>query len=124
MAKASRWRASRCSGTCVRTPKRGAALFVRCYTSHTVPTARPRHTITETDDVAQALDAAAGRWPQDAGARSRLLLRLIAAGQQAIAADAESEARRRTEAVKRTAGAFTSIYPPDYLARLREDWPD
>jgi hypothetical protein len=31
-----------------------------------MPTARPRHMITETDDITAALDAAARRWPESA----------------------------------------------------------
>jgi hypothetical protein len=30
--------------------------------THLVPTTRPRHLVTETDDLASALDAAAQRW--------------------------------------------------------------
>jgi hypothetical protein len=39
-----------------------------------MPTARPRLTITETDEVAQALDAAAARWPEVRSRRELLLL--------------------------------------------------
>ena len=40
------------------------------------PTAHPPgHTITETEEVARALDDAARRWPEERAARSTLLLR-------------------------------------------------
>jgi len=89
-----------------------------------MPTARPRHTITETDEVARALDEAAQRWPEDAGARGRLLVRLVEAGQAAINGDRDSERNARRQAVRRTAGILTGVYRPDELKRLREDWPD
>ena len=89
-----------------------------------MPTARPRHTITETDEVARALDEAAQRWPEDAGTRGRLLVRLVEAGQAAINGDRDSERNARRQAVRRTAGILTGVYRPDELKRLREDWPD
>ncbi|HLI59363.1 MAG TPA: hypothetical protein VKV21_06820 [Solirubrobacteraceae bacterium] len=88
-----------------------------------MPTTRPRHTLTETDELAAALDAAARRWPQDAGSRTRLLLRLVEAGQRAIDADRERERARRRAAVDRTHGQFSGIYGTGYLDRLRGEWP-
>jgi hypothetical protein len=89
-----------------------------------MPTARPRHTITETDEVARALDAAAQRWPQDAGARGRLLVRLVEEGHASIDGDRERRAADRRQAVRETAGILTGVYRPDELKALREDWPD
>jgi hypothetical protein len=86
-----------------------------------MPTTRQRHTITETDAVARALDEADKRWPGEN--RSRLLLRLIAAGHGAIRESREQDARRRRAAVEATSGALTGVYEPDYLDRLRDDWP-
>ena len=89
-----------------------------------MPTTKPRHTLTETDELAAALDAAARRWPEDAESRSRLLLRLVQAGGRAISEERDRELARRRSAIERTAGALTGVYPPDYLARLRNDWPE
>ena len=86
-----------------------------------MPTTRPRHYVTETDDLAAALDAAALRWP--GLSRAQLLVRLALS-----AADAEAQAqevlrKRRLAALERlTSGDFA--YPPGYLADLREDWPE
>jgi len=88
-----------------------------------VPTARARHSVTETDDVARALDAAAQRWPDDSGARSRLLLRLVAEGHRVIREDHDAKTGNRREAVRRTSGALTGAYPAGYLEDLRGDWP-
>lgn len=84
-----------------------------------MPTARPRYTLTDTGVLREQLDQAQRRWP-DVRNRKELLLRLTAAGQEAI----EREAQGRKRAIARTAGMFTGIYRPDELKRLREDWPE
>ena len=89
-----------------------------------MPTTRPRYTLTETDELATALDEAARRWPQDAHSRSRLLLRLVEAGQDAISDEHARARRRRRDAVQRTHGQFRGVYGPGYLERLRDEWPD
>lgn len=91
-----------------------------CYTRR-VATTRPRHSITETDDVAAALDAAAERWPGES--RATLLRRLVHEGYRAL--DAESARRRlgRLAAVRKASGAMTGVYRSDEPERLRDDWP-
>jgi hypothetical protein len=87
-----------------------------------MPTTRPRLTITETDDVARALDDAAARWPE-IGSRQQLLLRLLKQGHESLRRDRDEDAARRREAIRRTSGSLTGSYAPDHLAALREDWP-
>ena len=87
-----------------------------------VPTTRPRLTITETDDLAAALDAAAARWP-DVRSRRELLLRLVEQGRGAIERERDAATKRRRDAIRRTSGALTGMYEPGYLERLRDDWP-
>jgi hypothetical protein len=87
-----------------------------------MPTTRPRLTITETDDVAAALDAAAARWPE-VDSRRELLLRLVAQGRDVIDRDRDETVSRRRDAIRRTSGALTGAYEPGYLERLRDDWP-
>lgn len=89
-----------------------------------MPTTRPRHSVTETEQVARALDAAARTWPEDKAARGQLLLRLVEAGHKAIADEHEQRQKRRQRAIRRTSGAFTAAYEPEYLTKLRNDWPE
>ena len=86
-----------------------------------MPTARPRHFVTETDDLAAALDAAATRWP--GLSRAQLLVRLALEGHQAAQGAHEQRHRRRLSTVREHSGALTGAYPSDYRERLHEDWP-
>jgi hypothetical protein len=88
-----------------------------------MPTRRPRHLITETDQVAKALDEAAKRWPEDRNSRAKLLLHLIDEGHHALVEEAGRHREVRLAAVRRTSGALTGTYHADYLDQLREDWP-
>lgn len=89
-----------------------------------MPTSRPRHTITETDHIAEVLDEAAEHWPAQRDERGRLLVHLVEEGYRAVRRQREQETRRRREAVRRTSGALTGVYEPGYLAGLRDEWPE
>jgi len=75
--------------------------------------------LTDTGELSDLLDAAQRHWPEVAS-RKELLLRLAAAGAEAIATELE----KRREVISENAGALTGIYEPGELARLREDWPE
>ena len=83
-----------------------------------MPTTRPRYTFTDTGELREQLNEAQRRWPAVRD-RKELLLRLAAAGREAI----RREGIERRSAVKETAGALTGVYRPDEVERLREDWP-
>jgi hypothetical protein len=87
-----------------------------------MPTSRPRYTITETDEVAAALEAAAREWPADRRARTKLILRLINEGHHALQKERERKRAEWEAILERTSGSFD--YGPGYLEELRKDWPD
>lgn len=87
-----------------------------------MPTTRPRHQITETPEVMHALDIAAQRWPEEP--RSKLLLRLIAAGSTALEGRRGEAVRIRMEAIDATSGKYAEAFSDDYLTQLRADWPE
>jgi hypothetical protein len=78
--------------------------------------------ITETDEVAAALDVAAAHWP-GITSRRELLLRLVEQGRAVIEHDRAEETGRRIAAIDDASGALTGSYEPGYLERLRGDWP-
>lgn len=86
-----------------------------------MPTARPRHFVTETDELADALDEAARRWPHLS--RAQLVVRLAVAGHRAAQQSRDDRRRRRLAAIRTYSGCLHGVYGPDYLRRLREAWP-
>jgi len=87
-----------------------------------MPTSRPRHVVTETDDLAHALDAAAARWPELT--RPRLLARLALEGHRTLEAGAEQRRSARAAAVRRYAGVAAGSFDDGLLERLRAEWPE
>lgn len=84
-----------------------------------MPTKKKRYTVTDTGELSDQLDQAQRRWPEIRD-RKELLLRLTAAGRDAI----DEEATDRARAVEETAGALTGVYEPGELEQLLEDWPE
>ncbi|MDQ1293145.1 MAG: hypothetical protein QG608_1026 [Actinomycetota bacterium] len=87
-----------------------------------MPTTRPRHQVTETDELAAALDEAAARWPQLS--RGQLITRLALEGHRAAVVRQRRHRSDRLEALRRHSGALTGVYPRGHLEDLREDWPE
>lgn len=87
-----------------------------------MPTIRPRHQVTETPDLARALDLAGRRWPDEP--RSKLLLRLVQAGSNALGEGRTEETHSRLAAIDATSGKFADVFTDGYLAELRQDWPE
>lgn len=83
-----------------------------------MPTVRQRHLLTETDDLARAIDAAAASYPGQS--RADVLRQLVKVGAEALAA--QQGTRRR--AVIELAGRYPNLYAPGYLDEMREDWPE
>ncbi len=87
-----------------------------------MPTVRPRHQITETPQVARALDLAARKWPGES--RSRLVLRLMDAGTTALELERVESAKRQGEVIAAVSGKYDDAFGEDYLADLRNEWPE
>ena len=93
----------------------GAAPIEEGHTCD-VPTARPRHVLTETDDLAEAIDAAAPLSPGET--RADILRHLVQLGAEQIA---EQQGRHRDTVLDR-AGGHPGLYPAGYLDAFRDEW--
>ena len=89
----------------------------RCYTDP-MPTTRPRHTLTETDEIAAALNDAALAWPELRGDRGALLRKLVEAGRNSVHVDGGVRAL-----LAEASGAATGAYPRGARAELLAEWP-
>ena len=87
-----------------------------------MPTERPRLTITETDDVAEAIAVAALRWPEYARGAS-CCCALSNRGVESSSAIALRRPSGGGRPSGRRAAPSTGVYEPGYLERLRDDWP-
>ena len=79
--------------------------------------------ITETDDIATVLDAAASRWPDSADNRTELIRRLLL---EQLPGDAEARAERlksRQALIRAGAGSVTGVWPQNWREELRSEWP-
>lgn len=77
--------------------------------------------VTETDELAAALNSAASRYP--GLTRAQLLTRLALEGQQVAQRAQQDRRRRRLDALRAHSGALTGAYGEHYLERLRQEWP-
>lgn len=89
-----------------------------------MPTIHRRHAVTETEDIAAALDVARNAWPELADKPGALLRRLILAGEEALEARRCGAVEGRREAIERTSGTLTGVYGSEYLEEVRQDWPE
>lgn len=83
-----------------------------------MPTELLRHSVTETPDIAAAIDTGAAVMP--GASRSEIVRYLIRRGAQA----AQTDIAARQAAVERWAGCLTGTYPPNAAAALKDEWPD
>lgn len=88
-----------------------------------MPTARPRHMITETDELAKALEAAALLWPSERISRSSLLRKVLEVGVEEVVKQAASVKSSRMREIEKQAGSLSGVWPAGWLAELRDEWP-
>ena len=101
---------------------RGVARHGKCYTLF-MPTARPRHMVTESDRLAEVLDVAAEMWPSERNERGALLRRVIEAGIETLQREAIERRKARIRAVNAAAGSFTGLWPAGWREESRDEWP-
>ena len=80
--------------------------------------------ITETDEIATVLDAAASRWPDSADNRTELIRRLLL---EQFPGDAEARAERlksRQALIRAGAGSLPGVWPENWRDELRSEWPE
>ena len=77
-----------------------------------------RHSITETSEVAAAIDVGANMMP--GASRAQVAKYLILRGAQA----ARSDGGARSAAIERWAGCLSGTLPPDAAEALKDEWPD
>ena len=83
-----------------------------------------RHGVTETAEIAAAIEVAAGAWPEHAGQRTVLLRRLVLAGVEVAQREqAERRAAHQTQA-ERLSGSRPGVWPADAVEELHGDWPE
>jgi len=87
-----------------------------------MPTARQRYQITETDELAECLDKAADKWPDES--RSKLLMRLALAGAEATLRSPVEQAFAFQIALDQMYRELGEIYHGVTLEDLRADWPE
>lgn len=88
-----------------------------------MPTTKPRHMITETDQISQALSQAAKMWPELAGQRTLLLRKLLEVGIQTVEQGLENDTAQRLAAIDKLAGSMDGVWPTNWREELAEDWP-
>jgi len=79
--------------------------------------------ITESDALAKAIDEAARLWPDAKDERAELLRRLIDRGIESIEAEHNERLEARKKAIKEVAGSLSGVWPENFLAELRAEWP-
>lgn len=89
-----------------------------------VPTTRPRHLLTESDELSRALEIARRRWPEDRERPTALLLHLIDEGRRAVSDVDRQRIEARRTAIAHAASGLEGVYEEGYLATLRADWPE
>lgn len=87
-----------------------------------MPTTRPRHLVTESDELAAALDSAHRRWP--GLSRSRLVVRLALEGERLHREQAAEESARRRRILESATDEFAGIGSVEAVRAARdEEWP-
>lgn len=84
-----------------------------------MPTVRPRHYITETDEITHALESARRAWPELSDKPTALLRQLILAGEQRLADQARSVDQLPDQLGSRIAARFVGAGQTEDFKEVR-----
>lgn len=88
-----------------------------------MPTTRPRHMITESDRIAEALKSAELLWPELRGDSSALLRKILETGMAEVQKSVATRAESRLGAISKAAGSLSGTWPSNWRDELRDEWP-
>lgn len=83
-----------------------------------------RYTLTETPELAHAIDIVLTTFDGLNGNRQVALKRIVEEGSRAVERERAKAVARRRAAIRKNAGAATGAYPDNAAALLKEDWPE
>ena len=78
--------------------------------------------VTETDQLAAALDAAAIRWPECASERADLLRQIISLGVEKL--EGEERQARKLKALAELEGQWDKVWPENWREDQLAGWPE
>lgn len=81
-----------------------------------------RFSITETPEIAHAIDIAAVSWPELENNRTAVLRRILEVGAQAVERTSHDRLERRRAAIKAGSGSSTGSWPSGGGDELRAEW--
>ena len=79
--------------------------------------------ITESDELAKAIDHAARLWPEIANERAELLRRLIDRGIEVVDAEYNDLLEARRKVILEVAGSLSGVWPANWREEFRAEWP-
>ena len=80
--------------------------------------------ITESDQLAEALDLAAKIYPDLRDERAELLRCLIERGIQSLDSEYTEKVESRKNAIREVAGSLSGVWPADWREQMRAEWPE
>jgi hypothetical protein len=80
--------------------------------------------ITETDELAEAIEQASVLWPELNGNRAALVRQLLATGISQLRIDSELRYRERKAAVESAIKDLDFSWPTNWREESRAEWPE
>lgn len=80
--------------------------------------------ITESNELASALDDAAKIWPDARENRAELLRRLVYVGSEALSTAKTKQRATKLAAINKCAGSMNGVWPRNWRNELKAEWPE